>query len=149
MVWATVSSRSCFNCLYKSFSIFGCKGYNQSDFGVSHLVMSMCRVFSGVFGRGCLLWPVHSLGKTLFGKALGLGDNLRYFIVDLQKTLIVILSKPFSGMVLCVNIHGVTGRSILFCLEWKAMYSSSANIWGSGRLYSFLLVFDFDTQQIQ
>ena len=25
----------------------------------------MCRVFSCVVGRGCLLWPVHSLGKTL------------------------------------------------------------------------------------
>ena len=31
-----------------------------------HLVISMCRVFSCVVGRGCLLWPVHFLGKTLF-----------------------------------------------------------------------------------
>ena len=52
-----------------SFSIFGCKEYNQSDFGVDYLVMSMCRVFSCVVGRGCLLWPVHSLGKTLFALA--------------------------------------------------------------------------------
>ena len=27
--------------------------------------MFTCRVFSCVVGRGCLLWPVHSLGKTL------------------------------------------------------------------------------------
>ena len=27
--------------------------------------MSMCRVFSCVVGRGCLLWPMHSLGKIL------------------------------------------------------------------------------------
>jgi len=27
----------------------------QSDFGVDHLVMSMCRVFSCVVGRGCVL----------------------------------------------------------------------------------------------
>ena len=27
--------------------------------------MSMCRVFSCVVGRGCLLWPLRSLGKTL------------------------------------------------------------------------------------
>ena len=27
--------------------------------------MSMCSVFSCVAGRGCLLWPVRSLGKTL------------------------------------------------------------------------------------
>ena len=32
--------------------------------------MSMCRVFSSIVGRGCLLWPVHSLGKTLLAFAL-------------------------------------------------------------------------------
>ena len=32
--------------------------------------MSMCRVFSCVVGRVCLLWPVHSLGKTLLAFAL-------------------------------------------------------------------------------
>ena len=31
------------------------KEYNQSDFGVDHLVMSICRVFSCVIGRWCLL----------------------------------------------------------------------------------------------
>ena len=31
--------------------------------------MSVCRVFSCV-GRGCLLWPVRSLGKTLLAFAL-------------------------------------------------------------------------------
>ena len=54
----------------KSFSIFGCKEYNQSDFGVDHLVMSMYRIFSCVVGRGCLLWPVLFLGKTLLVFAL-------------------------------------------------------------------------------
>ena len=32
--------------------------------------MSMCRVFSFVVGRGCLLWPVSCLGKTLLAFAL-------------------------------------------------------------------------------
>ena len=32
--------------------------------------MSMRRVFSCVVGRGCLLWPVRSLGKTLLAFAL-------------------------------------------------------------------------------
>ena len=32
--------------------------------------MSMCRVFSCVVGRGCLLWPVRSLVKTLLAFAL-------------------------------------------------------------------------------
>ena len=65
MVWAKVKLLVLFLLTVLSFSISGCKEYNQSDFGVDHLVMSMCRVFSCVVGRGCLLWPVHSLGKTL------------------------------------------------------------------------------------
>ena len=32
--------------------------------------MSMCWVFSCVVGRGCLLWPVRSLGRTLLAFAL-------------------------------------------------------------------------------
>ena len=42
----------------------------QSDFTIDHLVTSMCRVFSCVVGRECLLWPVHSLGKTLVAFSL-------------------------------------------------------------------------------
>ena len=32
-----------------------CKEYDPSYFGIYHLVMSMCRVFFCVVGRGCLL----------------------------------------------------------------------------------------------
>ena len=39
----------------KNFSIFGSKEYNQSDFSIDHLGMSMCSVFSCVAGRGYLL----------------------------------------------------------------------------------------------
>ena len=42
----------------------------QSDISVDHVVMSTCRVFSCVVGRGCLLCPVYSLGKTLLAFAL-------------------------------------------------------------------------------
>ena len=52
-----------------SFSIFVCKEHNQSDFSIAFLVMSMCRVVSCVF-RKCLLWPMHSLVKTLLAFAL-------------------------------------------------------------------------------
>ena len=44
--------------------------YNQSDFCVDYLVMCRCRIFSCVIGRGCLLWPMRSLGKTLLLFAL-------------------------------------------------------------------------------
>ena len=39
--------------------------YNLSDFGTDYLVMSISRVFAGVIGRECLLWPVCSVGKTV------------------------------------------------------------------------------------
>ena len=44
--------------------------------------MSMCRVIPCVVGRGCLLWPVCSLDKTLLAFALlhsVLQDQLAYF----------------------------------------------------------------------
>ena len=58
------------DCTELLYLLYLCKEYNQSDFGVDHLVMCMCRVFSCVVGRGCLLWPVCSLGKTLLAFAL-------------------------------------------------------------------------------
>ena len=48
-----------------SFSIFVCKEYNQSDFSIDHLAMSMCRVIFWVVGKGCLLWPACSPDKTV------------------------------------------------------------------------------------
>ena len=69
MIWATVSSQSCFCSLYRA-SLSLAKEYNKPDFGVDHLVMCMCRVFSCVVESGCLLWPVHFLGKTILAFAL-------------------------------------------------------------------------------
>ena len=69
--WVAIpfSRESCFCWLYRA-SPSGCKENNQSDFGIDHLVMSTYRVFSYVIGRTCLLWSVHSLGKTLLAFAL-------------------------------------------------------------------------------
>ena len=38
-----------------SFSIFSYKECNQFDFGIDHLVMSMCKVISCVVEKGYLL----------------------------------------------------------------------------------------------
>ena len=45
-------------------------------------MISMCRVFSCVVGRGCLLWPVSSLGKTL------LAFDLLHFVLQGQTCLL-------------------------------------------------------------
>ena len=76
-----------------SFSIFSCKEYNQSDLDIDHLVMSMCRVFSCVVGKGCWLWPVlpvlHSLGKTLQA------FTLLHFVLQGQTCLLLQVSLDF------------------------------------------------------
>ena len=53
--------------------ILGCKSHkehNQSDFSIGYLVTSMCRVVSQVVGKGCLMWRVCSLVKTLLAFVL-------------------------------------------------------------------------------
>ena len=65
MIWATVSTWSFFSLTVSSFTIFGYKEYNQSDFSIDHLVMSMCRFIFCVARRGCLLWPVHCLVNSV------------------------------------------------------------------------------------
>ena len=70
MIWATVSSWSCFCWLYRASPSLAAKNIINLTSVLTILVMSMCRVFSCVVGRGCLLWPVHFLGKTLVVFAL-------------------------------------------------------------------------------
>ena len=43
------------------FSIFSCKEHNQSDFGIEHLVMSLCRVVSCYWKRVCQLKKTYNL----------------------------------------------------------------------------------------
>ena len=52
-------------------------------FRVDHLVTSMCRVVYCVVEKGCLLWPVCSLGKTLLAFAL------LYFVLQGQTCLLL------------------------------------------------------------
>ena len=71
MIWATVGSWSCFCWLYRASPSLASKNIiNLISVLTIYLVMSICRVFSCVVGRGCLLWPVCSLGRTLLAFAL-------------------------------------------------------------------------------
>ena len=69
MIWATVSSQSCFCWLYRASPPLAAKNIINL-ISVSTIWWFPCVVFSCVVGRGCLLWPVRSLGKTLFAFAL-------------------------------------------------------------------------------
>ena len=72
------------------FSISSYKEYNQSDFGIDHLVMCMCRVVSCVVGRGRLLWLVRSVRKTLLAFAL------LHFVFQGQTCLLLQKSLDFQ-----------------------------------------------------
>ena len=96
MICAPVSSQSCFCWLYRASPSLAAKNIsspslaaNQPDFSIDHLVMSMCRVFSRVVGRGCLLWPMCSLGKTL------LAFVLVHFVLQGQTCLLFQISFDF------------------------------------------------------
>ena len=64
MIWASQLPVLFLQTLW-SFSNFGCKECNQSDFSVDHLMISKCRGFVCVVGKRCLLWPARSLGQIL------------------------------------------------------------------------------------
>ena len=64
--------------------------------------MSMCRVFSCVVGRGCLLWPMHSLLNTLLAI-----DPLR-FVLPSQICLLLQVSLDFP-----FHYRGMKRTSIL------------------------------------
>ena len=77
-------------------SIFGCKEYNQSDFSVDHLVMSTGRIVSCVVGKGCFLWWVHSLGKTLLVFALHhvILQGQTYLLLPVSLDFLLLHSSP-------------------------------------------------------
>jgi len=58
MIWATVSSPSCFCWLYRASPSLAARNIINL---ISVLTVWWCPCVSCVVGRGCLLWPVHSL----------------------------------------------------------------------------------------
>ena len=134
MIWATVSSWSCFCFCIELLHLWLQRICIQSDFVVDHLVMSTCRVFSCVVGRGCLFWPVHSLGKTLLAFAL-LNSVLQGQICLLLQVFLVFLllhssplywkGHPFWVLVL----EGLVGLHRTIQLQLLQHYSSGHRLW--------------------
>ena len=58
--------------------------------------MSMCRVFSYVVERGCLLWPVHFLGKSLLVFALlhSIFQGQIYLLLQVFLDFLLLHSSP-------------------------------------------------------
>ena len=66
MIWATVSSWSCFCWLYRASPSLTVKNIINL---ITVVTIRWCPCVESSL-RGCLLWPVHSLGKTLLTFAL-------------------------------------------------------------------------------
>ena len=69
--------------------------------------MSMYRVFSCVVGRGCLLWPVHFLGRTLLVSS----ESLR------RNGVAIMVNKRVRNAVLGCNLKN--NRMISVCFQGK------------------------------
>ena len=72
--------------------------------------MSMCRVFSCVGGRGCLLWAVHFLGKTLSVFAL-----LHSIFQGKSQNL------PTSSTICRLNLHDQLGRLCVYGIYKRSL----------------------------
>ena len=84
--------------------------------------MSMCRVFSCVVERGCLLWPVCSLGKTLLAfpllHSIFQGQICLLLQVFLEKAMASHSSRKWqpNPVFLPGKSHG--WRSLVGCSPW-------------------------------
>ena len=107
----------------QSFSIFGWKEYNQSDFRIDHLEMSMCITFSCVLGRGCLLWPVRSLSHFF-----------SFIFISWRNIQCVLLSHFFHLFLLVGGTFSVFYFLIFFSfifISWTSAFSwqNSVSLW--------------------
>ena len=89
--------------------------------------MSMCRVFSCVVGRGCLLWPVRSLGKTLLAFAL-LHSVLQGQIFLLLQVFLDFLLLHSSPLYWKRHLFGVLILEILVALHQFSSVQSLSHV---------------------
>ena len=99
------------------------KEYNQSDFAIDQLVMSMCRVIPSVVEKGYLLWPVCSFDKTRIAFAL------LHFVLQDQTYLLLHIPLDF------LLWHSKT-------LWWKGRFFGALVLIGFVSLV-FIELFDF------
>ena len=121
MIWATVSSWSCFCWLYRASPSSAAKNIINM-ISVLTIWWCPCVVISCVVARGCLLWLVRSLGKTLLAFAL------LHFVLQGQTCLflqvcldfLLLLSSPlwWKGYLLLVLV--LEG---LVCLHQTSQFS--------------------------
>ena len=104
MIWAPVGSRSCFCWLYRASASLAAKNIINL---ILVLTIWWCPrvVIFCVVEKGCLLWPVHSLGKAL------LAFTLFHFVLQGQTCLLLQVSLDIRFFLSC-------GQSIALIPWW-------------------------------
>ena len=96
--------------------------------------MSMCRVFSCVVGRGCLLWPAHFLGKTLLAFALlhSIFQGQICLLLQVFLDFLLLHSSPLGWkghLFLCVSSKGFLGLHRTLQLQLLQHYLLGHRLW--------------------
>ena len=139
MIWAIVSSQSCFCWRYRASPSLAVMNIISLILVLDHLVMCICTVFSCVVRRGCLLWPALSLGKTPLAFAL------LHFVLPGQTWLLL---QVFLGFLLLQssplwwNFSSVQSHSHvwLFVTPWNAPCQASLSITNSWSLLKLMSI---------
>ena len=111
MISVTVSSWSCFCWQYRASPSLAAKNIINL-ISVLTIWWCPCVESSCVVGRGCLLWPVHSLGKTLLAFAL------LHFVLQVQ---ICLLLRVFLDFLLFACQSPITKRHHFWVLVLKGL----------------------------
>ena len=113
MIWATVSSQSCFCWLYRAFPSLDAKNIINL---ILVLIIWWCpcvELFSCVVGRGCLVWPVRSPGKTLLAFALlhSVLQGQICLLLQVSLDFLLLHSSPlwWKGHLLVLVLEGLVG----------------------------------------
>ena len=146
MIWATVSSQSCFCWLCRASPYLAATNIISlisvlTFWSIPWSVLTICRVICCDVGRGCFLQPAYSLGKTLLAFALlhlystaKLVHYSRYLLTsyfcipvpyDEKDVFFGVISKRSFSVIEPLNFtfSGISGWSIDldYCnLEWSA-----------------------------
>ena len=141
MIWGTVSSWFCSWWLYRASPSLAAKKYNQSDFSIDHLVMSLCSVFFCVVQKMCLLWPVHYLGFPAPQPLPELAQTHVHYVSDAiqpSQPLLSTFPPAFN-----LSQHQVFSNESALPIRWPKYWSFSFST-SSSNVYSGLISFSID-----
>ena len=143
MIWTTVSSRSCFCWLYRASPSLASKNIINWI-----LVLAVwwcpCVESSRVVGRRCLLWPVHSLDKTLLANiqfsSVQLLSQVRLFatpwIAVRQASLSITNSQSLSKLMFIESV--MSSSHLILCHPFSSCLVPSIQVF-SNESYSYSL----------